>query len=110
MKILSFEIKGLDNLKKKFTQMQKAAEELERTKSISFDQLFTSAFMQKYTNFLSFKEFLKAGNFDVNSQEDFEAIPDEELDAHVKNSTKFSTWKEMLNEATKIFISKKLGF
>jgi len=102
-------MQGLDKLQKKFEQMQKAAKELEKTKTVSFNELFTSSFMKKYTKFSTIDEFFEAAKFVINSQEDFEAIPDEELDAHVKNSTAFSSWEDMLSKATEIYISKKLG-
>ncbi|WP_218915171.1 hypothetical protein [Caldanaerobius polysaccharolyticus] len=107
---MDFKIEGLDKLQKKFEQIQKAAKELEKTKTVSFNELFTSSFMNKYTNFSTIDEFFEAGKFVINSQEDFEAIPDKELDAHVKNSTVFSSWNDMLSKATEIYISKNLGF
>lgn len=107
---MGFKIEGFDKLEKQLKKMQQRAKELENTKTISFDKLFTSSFMQNYTNFLSFDDFLEGGNFIVNSQEDFEAIPDRDMDIHVSNTTKFSTWQDMLNRATEIYISKKLGF
>lgn len=107
---MGFKIKGLDKLQKQLNQMEKATKKLERTKSISFDKLFTSSFMRKYTNFSSFDEFLDAGNFEVNSQEDFEAIPDDEMDQLVRDTTKFSSWEEMLTTATELYVVKELGF
>ena len=107
---MSFKIKGFDKLEKQLNQMQKAAEELSNTNTVSFDKLFTCSFMNKYTNFSNFDDLLYAGNFIVNSQEDFEAIPDKEFDIHISSCTKFSTWEEMLNKATELYVSKKLGF
>lgn len=106
---MTLKIEGLDKLMKQLKQMEKGAKELERTKTIPFDDLFTSYFMHKYTNFSTFDEFLEAGNFVVNSQEDFEAIPETDMDAHVSATAKFSTWKHMLDKATEIYVNKKLG-
>ncbi|MBW9157236.1 hypothetical protein [Clostridium tagluense] len=106
---MSFETKGFDELEKQFTQMQQGAKELTDTESVSFEDLFPSSFMEEHTNFLSFNKFLEAGKFIVNSQEDFEAIPDSELDSHVSKSTKFSSWEDMLGEATEEFTLDKLG-
>ena len=75
----SIKIKGLDKLEKQLKQMQKGAKELSRTKQVSFSELFTTSFMKKYTSFSSMDELLNAGGFKVESQEDFEAIPDTEL-------------------------------
>ena len=106
----SIKIKGLDKLEKQLKQMQKGAKELSRTKQVSFSELFTTSFMKKYTSFSSMDELLNAGGFKVESQEDFEAIPDTELDRPIAATTKFKNWKDMLNEATTQYAAKKLGF
>lgn len=105
----SIKIKGLDKLEKQLKQMQKGARELERTKQVSFSELFTASFMRKYTSFSTMDELLKAGGFNVESQEDFEAIPDAEFDKHIAATTKFKCWKDMLSEATTQYAAKKLG-
>lgn len=75
---------------------------------VSFDVLFTTKFMKKHTNFNSFDELLEAGNFIVNSQEDFEAIPDKDFDLHILNNTKFSSWDDMLTEAGESYVASAL--
>lgn len=65
----------------------------------SFTELFTSDFMRHYTQYESIDELLSSGGFVVNSEEDYEAIPDEAIDAHVRKTTNFLSWKEMLTEA-----------
>lgn len=105
-----FEITGLENLEKQLNQLKKGAEELNNTKHVSFEELFPASFMQKYTSFSSIDELLDAGGFKVKSQEDFEAIPDVELDKHIEANTRFKNWEEMLGEATSHYAAKKLGF
>lgn len=106
---MSFKIDGLDKLQKQLNKMEKAAKELEKNNQIPFDELFTRSFMLKYTNFSNFDELLEAGNFVVNSQKDFEAIPDVEFDIHISQVTKFRKWEDMLSKATEIYVSNKLG-
>ncbi len=72
--------------------------------SISLNELFTSKFMQQYTQFESIEELLSSGGFEVNSEEDYEAIPDEDIDAHVAKTTKFCSWKEMLTDAVETYL------
>jgi hypothetical protein len=103
-------IKGFDKLQKQLKSMEKSAKDLESTKEVSFGVLFNSSFMRTYTNFESFDELLTAGGFVVNNQDDFKAIPDDEFDSHVRNTTKFDSWQQMLNTATEKFVVKKLGF
>ncbi len=106
----SFKITGLDKLEKQLKQMEKGAKELSRTKNVAFGELFPTSFMRRYTSFSSMDELLEAGGFHVESQEDFEAIPDEPFDEHIAATTKFSTWEDMLGEATSQYAAKKLGF
>lgn len=103
-------IKGMKELQNQLKKMEQSAKELEKTTSVSFDELFISTFMRKNTNYNSFEEFLAAGNFTVLSQEDFEAIPDEDMDQHVAKNTKFNSWQTMLDTAASEYALRKLGF
>lgn len=105
----SIKIKGLDKLEKQLKQMEKGAKELSRTKKVSFGELFTTSFMRKYTSFSSMDELLIAGGFKIESEKDFEAIPEHELDKHIAAVTKFKCWKDMLDEAVSKYAAKKLG-
>lgn len=106
----SFKITGFDKLEKQLKQMEKGAKELSKTKHVSFGELFPASFMRKYTSFSSMDELLDAGGFKVESQEDFEAIPDVEFDKHIVANTRFKSWEDMLGEATSQYAAKKLGF
>ena len=77
--------------------LQQAAESLEGP--ISFTELFSSEFMELYTQYESIEELLSSGGFEVNSEEDYEAISDDDIDAHVLKTTNFRSWREMLIEA-----------
>ena len=101
---------GFDELEKALKKMQDGAKELESQKEVPFDDLFTSMFMSKYTNFNSFDDLLEAGDFDVQSQEDFLNIPDDIFDEYISKNTRFSDWEDMLGKATEIYALKKLGF
>lgn len=68
---------------------------------ISFKELFTDSFMSQHTRFQSFGEFLENGNFQVETHEDIQKIPDEFFDSHVERKTDFPNWKTMLETATK---------
>ena len=105
----SFKTTGFGKLEKQLKQMEKGAKELSKTKQVSFGELFTTSFMRKYTSFSTLDELFAAGGFNVESQEDFEAIPDDEFDKHIASSTKFKNWEDMLGEATSQYVTKKLG-
>jgi hypothetical protein len=103
-------IKGFDKFQKELKRLQKTAKKLDGTLSVPLTDLFTASFMRRYTQFDSFEDFLASGGFVVNSQEDFEAIPDKDMDAHVAKTTRFATWEEMFSKAAELYFAKKLGF
>jgi len=105
-----FKITGLDNLEKQLKQLEKNVEELSQKNQVSFAELFPPSFMQKNTSFSSMDELIKAGGFKVESQEDFESIPEAEFDKHIAANSKFKNWEDMLNEAYSQYISPKIGF
>ncbi|MNH75605.1 hypothetical protein D3C73_278490 [compost metagenome] len=105
-----FKMDGFDELERQMKKMQKAAKDLEEESEVSFEILFNETFMAKYTSRRSFDDFLTYGGFIVNSQEGFEAIPDDEFDAYVKKETKFDSWEEMQETAMGEYVAKQLGF
>ena len=78
-------------------------------RQVDFDELFDTAFMRKYTKYRSFEKFLVGGKFDIQSQADFEALPEEQMDAHVRNATQFASWKEMIDTATDLYARRSAG-
>jgi len=107
---MKIDFNGFDDLAKELKKMEQTAKELEKGEQVSFDILFNPEFMAKYTQFNSFDELLEAGNFVVNSEKDFEAIPDGELDVHVAQTTQFENWQDMLDSAGLEYGAKRLGF
>lgn len=105
-----FDDRGLKKFQKDLEKMAKKAQELDSENQVPFNQLFNEKFMRKYTSFNDFDSFIKAGFDNIETEEDFEKIPDEEMDAHVKATTSFDTWEEMLKEATGEWIANQLGF
>lgn len=103
---MSIEFKS--DLEKFNKKLEKNVESLNG--EVSFSVIFNNEFMTKYTQFESFDELLKAGKFIVNSQEDFEAIPDDVFDEHIKKFTEFDSWQEMLSSAGTAYAASKLKF
>jgi hypothetical protein len=92
---MNIDLSGFDNFQKKLKKLEQQA--------VSFDDLFTSEFMSKYTSFSTLGELLEHGRFDVNSPEDFEAITDAQKDELVQKTTSFSSWSEMLAKASELY-------
>lgn len=105
---MSVKITGFDKLEKELNRIKRNAEALSGTKEVSFAELFTPGFMSQNTAVSSFDAFLEAGGYQVNSKEDFEAIPDEEFDAYVRENTRFTSWQDMLQSAVNAYVVKKM--
>ena len=103
-------ISGLDDLQKKLKEMAKRAKELDGTHQVPLKDLLTGEFMRKHSRFSSFRRFLDASPFKVETSEDFDAIPDAEMDAYVSSETDFDSWEDMLSDATQEYVSRKMGF
>lgn len=106
---MSIKITGLDKLENRLKKIQKSAENLDASR-VTFEKLFTKSFMIKYTNYSSIDELFEAGNFIINSQEDFDNLSDSKLDLHISQNTKFNTFQDMLDEAGAEYTLKQLGF
>ena len=74
---------------------------------LSLRKLFTQSFMTRYTNYSTIDEFLKGGNFIINSHTEINPIR-RELNSYVKNTTQFSCWQDMVYKAGEEFIIKVL--
>lgn len=107
---MGFELKGFDELQNRLQELADKAEKLSGEHEVSFDELFVDEFMTKHTKFSSFNELLDASPFEVNSAEDFEAIPDAEFDQYISQVTNFDSWESMLEEASSGYAARQLGF
>lgn len=103
-------IEGLDKLKNELKSLEKNAKRLHGSNDVSFDELFSSKFMSSYTNHSNFEALLEAGGYSVETQEDFEAIPEDDWDSHIREHTRFETWLDMQQKAAEEWITKQLGF
>jgi hypothetical protein len=103
-------ITGLEELGKKLDELSKNAEELSQTKSAKMGEILSPEFISKYTRFASADEFFSGGGFDVSSQEAFEAIEEEKLDAFIRSESSFTSWRELLNTAGAEWAKRKMGF
>jgi hypothetical protein len=108
MSSFKFDNSGFDKLAKELNSYADKIKNLNGT-TVNFDVLFSSRFMESHTNVSSFEEFLEKGNFIVETEEDFEAIPDDVFDAYVQSSTDFSSWEEMFDAATDDYLDDQLN-
>ena len=105
---MSFEIKGLKEAQDKLKKLADDAEKLDG-QSVPLSEVLTDEFVQKNSPFDSLDNLIKASGYTVESQEDLEAIPDEEWDRFISENTDFDSWQEMIDSAGAIYAKNKLG-
>jgi hypothetical protein len=105
---MSFEIKGLKEAQDRLKKLADDAEELDG-QSVPLSEVLTDEFVHTNSPFDSLDNLIKASGYTVESQEDFEAIPDEEWDRFISDNTSFDSWQEMIDSAGAIYAKNKLG-
>ncbi|MCD5322200.1 MULTISPECIES: hypothetical protein [Pontibacillus] len=100
---------GFDSLNKELNKIQKNGRELDGENNVPLNELFESNFMTTFTHFNNFDEMLRRSQFNINSLEDFEAIPSSEWETFIKEKTSFINWDEMYSKAVEIWTLKSLG-
>jgi hypothetical protein len=65
--------------------------------------------MRRYTDFPTIQAMADASGFKIESQQDFEAIPDADWDAFVRSRTRFQTWQDMQAKAGEEYVVRRLN-
>jgi len=102
-------IEGLDEIQRKLKDMSNKAKELDGAHSVSLSEVLTPAFISRHTRFSDADELFDAGGFSFESQDEFEAIPEDKLDAFIQSESLFTSWRDMLETASKEWTAEKLG-
>ncbi len=76
---------------------------------VTFAELFTKEFINKYTKFDSISDLFSACGFSLKSPEDFNEVKNGTFDTEISSRTKFSGWEEMKKIAVQEYIAKKLN-
>lgn len=106
---MGLEIKGLKEVQQKLNDLSRRASELDGQHSIPIADLLTPAFISKCSRYKSTDELFDASGFNVKTQEDFAAIPDDGWDDFIRKSTTYGSWQEMLQAAGAEWMKKELG-
>lgn len=107
---MNLKIKGLREVERKLDELARKAKALDGTNHVPLTDMFPPTFMQKYTSFETLEAMLTAGGFTAGTQEEWDAIPQEQLDAFVAQHSRFGSWQEMLNTGGTEWASRQLGF
>ena len=91
-----------------FRRLERNLKALQPLQSVSFTELFTPAFVNRNTSQPTFEALLDASGVAVQTADDFAAIPDDEWDAFISQSTSFSGWKEMQQSAAAEWLTRQL--
>jgi hypothetical protein len=103
-------IQGLEKFQKDLKNLATKARDLDGSHEIPMQELLNRAFMQKYTRVSSFTELVEKSGFDVKSEADLKAVPDDAWDSYIRSISSFSNWDSMLSKAGELWVTKKLGF
>jgi hypothetical protein len=101
-------LEGFDEFCRQLERLKRNAERLDGEHAVSFEELFSDAFMRRHTRFPSMQAMFDASPFKIASQADFDAIPDNEWDRYVRSSTTFPNWKDMMQAAGAAYVERKL--
>lgn len=102
-------IEGLDELQEKIEVLSQKVHELDG-QNIPMSEVLTGDFISRSTKFSSLEELLEASGFKIESQDDFAAIPVDDLDRFIRSNSPFDSWNALLSTAGSEWAKKKLGF
>jgi len=92
-----------------FDELKRKLEEISGENEVSFGELFPDKFVKIHTNFKTLEGLFEESEYEVETQEDFEQIPQEKWDKFIENNTEFSNWKDMTEKAFQEWVSRKLN-
>lgn len=96
-----------DDLEEKLIEAAEKELDIHNNNEIPMGVLFPPGFMLTYTDYETFEGFLSDSSWEVNNQQDFRDIPNEEFDAYVRENTEFRDWEEMREIAGKEYVNRK---
>ena len=101
-------IEGLDKVQRRLRELRDQVESLSGEHSVPISELLSPEFLATCTLFNSADEMFAKSGFKVESQADFEAIPDDAWDEFIRENTSFSSWKEMINAAGALWVKARI--
>jgi hypothetical protein len=101
--------KGFNELQERLENIERNARKLDGENEVALTELFDPPFMREHTEFTSFDELLEASPWEVETQDDFKTIPEQELDLFIREHTAFTSYKEMHQVAGNQWVRKELN-
>lgn len=84
------------------------AKELQDPQKSNLSQVLNDSFISSKTPYNDLSELLEKGGFQFETLEEFEAIPDEDLNAFIASISEYDTFQEMVTAASVAFMRSKL--
>lgn len=106
---MSVQIEGFEELADELDRLGDRVQSVDGGNTVPIQELFPVDFMTTYTEFGSIEQFFEESPWDVETDEDFERIPEGKFDAYVDDHTGFSSWEAMLSAAAREWVSRRLG-
>lgn len=106
-KFMSSRLESLGTVLERLVKLKRDATAIQESDAVSMTGLFEPPFMEAHTDFETFEQFLEASPWTVQAQEDFESIPDAELDEYVVETTDFDSWEAMLDAGSREMVENR---
>lgn len=90
-------------------QLSKNASELSGEHNVQMGELMNPKFISKCSQYSNLDELFDASGFKIESNEDFEAIPDKKWESFIQENTTYESWQEM-REAAGVEYAKNMLF
>ncbi|WP_209122188.1 hypothetical protein [Alkalihalobacillus sp. BA299] len=91
-------------LKAVFTNFKKMFVEHYTSTIAPYHLLFNERFMERYTSFYSWHQFIRNSYLDTTNFQDMIEAHKEEWDQFIARTTHFNSWSEMLNKAEEQYV------
>jgi hypothetical protein len=108
--MLKVTVKETGNFRKKLDDLGSRVRELDGQHEVPLSELMPAEFISSSSSYASLQELFAASPFEINSLDDFKAIPDAGWDAFIGRNTTYATWREMQEAAARMWARRKLGF
>ena len=106
--MLDIKITGLDEFERLLKQLERNARSIGGKRLVDLSDLLNPEFLGRHTKFTSLEQLFEESPFQIETQEDFDALDERELDSFIRASTRFRSWQDILDEGANEWAEKKL--
>jgi hypothetical protein len=106
--MLNITVNRMGNFRQKLDDLSRRARELNGQHEVQLQDLMPTEFISGCSSYVSLEELFAASPFEINSSDDFKAIPDAEWDAFIGANTSYATWEKMREAAVLEWTRRKL--